>query len=148
MKRNIKTRIVALAAVSALALGACGGGEEAGSAQSEPDKIRTLVQQYLENFKNKDASGLAGLFATKCNATPTQMEAIFRQAPGKFDYDLTGVQVSALTANSAKVVAKGSITYNGQKFPINLKRGTKATVVKENGNWRIGDCLNQQAQGA
>ncbi len=148
MKGHIKARIVAVAAVTALALGACGGDGGADSAQTEREKIRTLVQQYLENFKTKNASALAANFAAKCNATQSQMEAIFRRAPGQFDYELTGVQVSALTSDTAKVVAQGSITYNGQKVPINLNRGSKATVVKEDGAWKIGDCFNRQSQGA
>ena len=122
--------------VALLLLGACGGNDDEG-------QIDSLVRSYVSAFAAQDAEKFASYLSSNCQLDPGQLQAAFAAFAGRdISVEIQSVDVTDLTDSSATATAIGIATVSGRSLPLSGlgDQINRFSVVKENGEWRIGNC--------
>lgn len=125
-----------------LVLAACGGGGPGG----DEGAIKDVFRDFFLAFENEDIEALAGLLSDDCEDPESRAaEAIDDFLDSTLDtdieFDITGVDIRALTETMAEAIPRGTSSVDGVEFPlVDPDDPEYASLIKINGEWKLTDC--------
>ncbi len=115
---------------------ACGGGDDDGAARDDEAAIETLIRDFVAAFEDRDPDAVLGMFSSECSGLEDELTEVLEGS--EFEFELTGVAIRDLEGDSAVAGPEGQVTENGEENDLSV--GDLRRVVREDGEWKIGDC--------
>lgn len=133
----MRTAGIALFGIAAVS---CGGGSSEGG---DIDAIERLMERWFATYEEGDAEVLTGLFVEDCapllDKAAEDME-LLRERVGEIKLELTRVDIRNLTESTAEAAPEGVGFFGGEIIELGSEYPEYASLVKENGEWKISTC--------